>query len=34
MIQKRVRPYLRRIPGSRKQTRVRGHLRIKRTNYK
>ena len=33
-IQKKVRAHLRRLPGSRRQVRVRGHLRIKRTNYK
>lgn len=32
--QKLVRGHLRKIPGSRKQIRVRGHRRIKRTNYK
>jgi len=32
--QKRVRPYLRKKPHSRKQVRVRGHWRIKRTKYK
>lgn len=34
MPQKRVKGYLRRVPGSRKQVRVRSHLRIKRTNYR
>jgi len=33
-IQKRVKPHLRKKPGSSKQTRVRGHLRIKRTDIK
>lgn len=34
MIQKRVRPHMRKKPGSRKMTRVRGHLRVKRTDIK
>jgi len=34
MIQKRVRGFLRKVPGSSKQVRVRGHLRVKRTKYK
>ena len=32
--QKLVRAHLRKKPGSRKQVRVRGHRRIKRTDYK
>lgn len=32
--QKRVRGYLRKIPGSSKKTRVRPHLRVKRTDIK
>lgn len=31
--QKRVRGYLRKVPGSNKKIRVRGHLRKVRTNY-
>ena len=32
--QKLVRGHLRKVPGKRKQVRVRGHRRIKRTKYK
>ncbi len=32
--QKRVKPHLRKIHGSSKQTRVKGHLRVVRTDYK
>jgi len=34
MPQKRVRAYLRKVPGRRAKCRVRGHLRVKRVNYK
>ena len=34
MPQKRVKPHLRKLPHSRKQVRVEGHLRKVRTNYK
>jgi len=34
MKQKRVRPHLRKVPGTSKQVRVRGYLRVKRTDYK
>jgi len=33
-VQKRVKRHLRKKPHSRKQVMVRGHLRVKRTNYK
>lgn len=33
-MQKRVRGYLRKVPGSRKKVRVRGHLRVVRKHYK
>lgn len=32
--QKRVKPHLRHKPHSRKQTRIRGHMRKVRTKYK
>jgi len=34
MAQKRIRGYLRKIPGSSKKVRVRGHLRRIRKHYK
>ena len=34
MPQKRVRGHMRKIPGSSKKTRVRAHLRVKRTDIK
>lgn len=33
-VQKKVKGYLRKVPGSSKKVRVRPHLRVKRTNYK
>ena len=32
--QRNVKGHLRKKPGSRKQVRVRGHRRVKRTDYK
>lgn len=34
MPQRKVKAHLRRKPHSRKYVRVRGHLRVKRVNYK